>query len=148
MGEGNVQGSLEGSLLAPEVAASWQLPDASASGTASIAREVTKVTCKAPSFDISAALHVVPPDFEAVKNATTQAEISALAVPVCPPLTAFLAHSLPPKNRILEPTQQHLIFELAQHSQRKLSYSVCHASRQHFAVACICIRERILEEKA
>lgn len=82
MGEGNVQGSLQGSLLAPEVAASWQLPEASASGTASIAREVTKVTCKAPAFDVSAALHVVPPDFEAVKNAVTQAEISALAVPV------------------------------------------------------------------
>ncbi len=82
MGEGNVQGSLKGSLLAPEVTASWQLPDASASGTASIAREVTKVTCRAPTFDISTALHVVPPDFEAVKNATTQAEISALAVPV------------------------------------------------------------------
>ena len=82
MGEGSVQGSLEGSLLAPEVSASWQLPQASASGTASIAREVTRVTCKAPALDVSAALHVVPPDFEAVKKAVTQTEISALAVPV------------------------------------------------------------------
>ena len=103
MGEGNVQGSLEGSLLAPEVAASWQLPNASASGTASIAREVTKVTCRAPTFDISAALHVVPPDFEAVKKATTQAEISALAVPVCHPyseLPHILAASLAVKSDV------------------------------------------------
>ena len=82
MGEGSVQGTLKGSLLAPEVATTWQLPSASASGTAAIARDVTKVTCKAPAIDVEAALHVIPPDFEAVKRATTQAEISALAVPV------------------------------------------------------------------
>lgn len=82
MGEGSVQGTMRGSLLAPEVAATWQLPSASASGTAALARETNKVTCKAPAIDVEAALHVVPPDFEAVKRATTQAEISALAVPV------------------------------------------------------------------
>ena len=81
MGEGNVQGSLKGSLLAPEVAASWQLPDASASGTASIAREVTKVTCRAPTFDISTALHVVPCRTAAVPHASDLSNVLHKQIP-------------------------------------------------------------------
>jgi len=78
-----VRGAMEGSLMAPRIAATWQLPAASASGTANLSRETTEVTCKAPAIDVSAALHVVPPSFEAIKKAVTQAEITALAQPVC-----------------------------------------------------------------
>ena len=82
LGEGNVQGTMQGSHMAPDISSRWDLPAASASGTADFSRDLTKVTCKAPAIDISGALHVVPPDFDAVKKATTQAEISALAAMV------------------------------------------------------------------
>ncbi len=68
--------------MSPRIAATWQLPAASANGTAKLSRETTEVTCKAPAVDVSAALHVVPPSFEAIKKAVTQAEITALAQPV------------------------------------------------------------------
>ena len=59
-----------------------------------------QVTCKAPAIDVSAALHVVPPSFEAIKKAVTQAEITALAQPVHAPsgLVNFMAlcHRLTP----------------------------------------------------
>jgi hypothetical protein len=94
MGEGHVRGSMEGSLMAPKITATWQLPAASAAGTANLSRETTEVTCKAPAIDVSAALHVVPPSFDAIKKAVTQAEITALAQPVSsPPL-------LPPRLQL------------------------------------------------
>ena len=82
LGKGNVQGTMQGSHVEPNINATWELPDAQAKGTADLSPKTTAVTCKAPAVDVSGALHVVPPDFEAVKKAMTQAEVSALAVPV------------------------------------------------------------------
>lgn len=82
LGAGSVQGSMRGSHVAPEIAAKWELPEASAAGTADFSPTTTAVTCAAPAIDVSGALHVTPADSEAVKRATTQAEMSALAAPV------------------------------------------------------------------
>ena len=82
LGKGTVKGSLAGSLMAPDLRTTWDLPEANASGSLEVSRETTKVTCKAPALDVSAALHVVPPDMEAVKKAVTQAEVTALAAMV------------------------------------------------------------------
>ena len=43
MGLGHVRGTMEGSLMAPHISASWQLPTASAAGTANLSRETTEV---------------------------------------------------------------------------------------------------------
>lgn len=82
LGKGSVQGTMQGSHAEPTISTKWELPGAQASGTAVFSPKTTAVTCKAPAVDVSGALHVIPPDFEAVKKAMTQAEVSALAVPV------------------------------------------------------------------
>ena len=97
LGNGTVTGSLEGSLVAPDLKTAWHLPEANASGRLEVSRVTTKVTCKAPALDVSAALHVVAPDLEAVKKAVTQAEVSALAAPVWP-LPSPLPPSYPPPS--------------------------------------------------
>ena len=82
LGEGNAHGTMEGSHMAPTIRTRWDCPAASASGTAEFTPTTTHFTCRAPALDVSGAVHVQPPDFEAVKKATTQREVSALSAPV------------------------------------------------------------------
>ena len=84
LGRGTVKGSLKGSLMAPDLKTAWTLPEANATGGLEVSRETTRVTCKAPALDVSAALHVVPSDIEEMKKAITQAQVTALAAPVSP----------------------------------------------------------------
>ena len=51
-------------------------------GTAQLAREATRFTLSSPSVDASGTVHLQPPSFEAVKEAVTQAQATALATPM------------------------------------------------------------------
>lgn len=82
LGDGTVRGTMEGSHSAPDIRAAWELPTADASGTADLSRDSAALTCRAPAIDLSGAVHLVPPDPDAVKRAVTQREASALATPV------------------------------------------------------------------
>lgn len=72
---------LQGSHLEPTLDLAAQLPEASASCTANLRRTAARVTLASPHADTAATLHLLPPSFEAVKAAVTQAQSTALAVP-------------------------------------------------------------------
>lgn len=63
---------MQGTGMAPEIKALWQVPAAQATGSALLNIDSTKITCKAPSLDLSAVMHVRPPPMDALKNARTQ----------------------------------------------------------------------------
>ena len=75
------RGVMEGSFLAPDLAISWAAPAASASGTARFQRDATRLTVRAPTVDLSAALLLRPPPLDALRRVTTQAR-SASRFPI------------------------------------------------------------------
>ena len=79
LGEGKVTATMEGSQAAPSIRAQWQAQGAEAHGTATLKPETTDLTIHAPCLDVQGRLYMQPPDLEALKQATTQAEVSALA---------------------------------------------------------------------
>ena len=79
LGEGHITGTMEGSQVAPRVRAQWQALGAEAHGTADLQPETVDVTVHAPSLDVQGRLYMQPPDMEAMKQAVTQAEVTALA---------------------------------------------------------------------
>ena len=52
---------------------------AEAHGTADLRPETMDLSVHAPSLDVQSRLYMQPPDLEAMKKATTQAEVTALA---------------------------------------------------------------------
>lgn len=72
LGESSVRGTMAGSMLAPDLHMRWEAPAASASGSADFSREANRFTCRAPSLDVSGALFLRPPPFDAVKAVLTQ----------------------------------------------------------------------------
>lgn len=52
---------------------------AAAHGTADLKPEAMDVTAHAPTLDVQARLYMQPPDWAALRQATSQAEVSALA---------------------------------------------------------------------
>lgn len=81
LGEASAAGVMEGSFLAPDLAISWAAPAASASGTARFQRDATRLTVRAPTVDLSAALLLRPPPLDALRRVTTQAR-SASRFPI------------------------------------------------------------------
>lgn len=73
LGDSSVQGTMAGSFLAPDLHMRWEAPAVAASGTADFSRDANRFTCRAPSLDVSGALFLRPPPFDAVKAVLTQA---------------------------------------------------------------------------
>ncbi|KAK9862508.1 hypothetical protein WJX84_009406 [Apatococcus fuscideae] len=82
LGPASLEASMQGTGMAPEIKALWEVPAAQATGSALLNIDSTKITCMAPSLDLSAVMHVRPPPMEALKNARTQEEVTALAQPI------------------------------------------------------------------
>ena len=74
LGPASLEASMQGTGMAPEIKALWQVPAAQATGSALLNIDSTKITCNAPSLDLSAIMHVRPPPMEALKNARTQVQ--------------------------------------------------------------------------
>lgn len=81
VGRASLSASLRGSHLEPTLEVAAQLPDASASATAQLRRTAARLTLASPHADTAATLHLLPPSFEDIKAAVTQAQASALALP-------------------------------------------------------------------
>lgn len=81
LGDSSVQGTMAGSFLAPDLHMRWEAPAVAASGTADFSRDANRFTCRAPSLDVSGALFLRPPPFDAVKAVLTQA--------CCPPFDSL-----------------------------------------------------------
>ncbi|KAL3160063.1 hypothetical protein ABBQ38_009778 [Trebouxia sp. C0009 RCD-2024] len=82
LGPGEVQGSMEGPHTNPTIRATWQVPVAEASGQVKLDKDAIHMSAKAPALDVSGVLHMRPPAPQVVRAALTQAEVSAVSVPV------------------------------------------------------------------
>ncbi|KAL0030394.1 hypothetical protein WJX79_000988 [Trebouxia sp. C0005] len=82
LGPGEVQGSMEGSHTNPTVHATWQVPVAHASGQVKLDKDSMHLSAKSPALDVSGILHMRPPPPEKIRAAVTQAEMTAVSVPV------------------------------------------------------------------
>ncbi|KAK9804274.1 hypothetical protein WJX72_004315 [[Myrmecia] bisecta] len=82
LGDSEIQATMIGSHLAPDIRTRWKAPTAQAHGTTHMTRDSTHFTCKAPALDLTGSLHLRPATFEQIKQAVTQEEATALAVPV------------------------------------------------------------------
>ncbi|KAL0047976.1 hypothetical protein WJX82_004829 [Trebouxia sp. C0006] len=82
LGPGEVQASMEGSHTNPTIQATWQVPVAQASGQVKLDKDSMHLSAKAPALDVSGILHMRPPPPEKTRAAVTQAEMTAVSVPV------------------------------------------------------------------
>jgi hypothetical protein len=77
----SVTATMRGAHLSPVFDVAFALPDGGASGTAKLTRDSTAFTFASPVLDASGCIMLNPPSYEAIKEALTQQQATALAKP-------------------------------------------------------------------